>query len=235
MSTLVVYADAADGLIQSSDWGAAPSYSAVRDGTGIYLVADTTGTSYNLGQSYWFADPDDQIDAYQWFGGFDTSSIGTGDTVSAAVFSLTADGDYSTQDFDVQLRSYDSGATVTTADWRNSTALPACTLRAHYSTASGWTTGTAYDFTDDALPAGIVKAGTTRLLLCSSRLASGTAPAYGVNELVFFRSADYTGTTSDPKLTVTYAAGGGPLSFLMLEDDSGAYELEDGSGGIALE
>jgi len=44
------------------------------------------------------------------------------------------------------------------------------------------------------------------MLLCSSRTTGNNAPT--TTEYVNIYSADYTGTTRDPVLTVTYAAGG---------------------------
>lgn len=236
MSTLVVYSNTTDGYVASdrTAGGTTNDYSTVRAGFG--LTADTTGVSLWLGQ-YWAYDTDfdeNALAVFEVFLGFDTSSIPDGDTVSAAVLNLTSQVDNSTTDFTIEARLYDWGATLTTADWVAGASLSGLTSLATKTTASGFTAGTAYDFTDVAFAANVNKTGTTRLLLCSSRTTAGTSPTIDVSEYVSAYSADQTGTTSDPKLTVTYSAGGGTL-FLMLEDNSGSYELEDGSGGTLLE
>jgi len=239
VSTLVVYSDTTDGHLLSisgtdddEGGGTAGTYAAARAGTGdggIYAL--TALASLRIGQAKFVNPAGFTFEVYEAFLAFDTSSVGSGSTVSAAVLNLTSQSDQSTTDFTIEARLYDWGTGLTTADWQSA---PSGTLLAHRDTASGWTAATAYDLTDDAFAANVSKTGTTRLLLCSSRTTAGTSPTTDVGESVIAYSADQTGTTSDPKLTVTYAAGGGTL-FLMLEDNSGSYELEDGSGGTKLE
>ena len=232
MSTLVVYSDTTDGYIYGVD-GMDDEF----DGyDGSYASARATPTGADAAAVFWAVG---QVtygsffviyNVYESFLSFDTSSIGGSGTVSAAVLNLTSYADNSTTDFTIEARLRDWGASLTTADWV--TSLSALTLLAHRDTSSGWTPATAYDLTDDAFAANVSKTGSTRLLLCSDHTTANTAPTG--YESVSSYSADYTGTTRDPKLTVTYAAGGGTL-FLMLEDNSGSYELEDGSGGTKLE
>ena len=225
MSTLVVYGDAADGFIWSDDL----YYSSARSGASEFVFAQPAALQGTIGQIY---DGDSgYYGVRESFLSFDTSAIGT-DTVSAAVLRVTSNADASDTDFDIQARLRDWGATLTTADWVAGSSLSGLTSLATKTTASGFTAGTAYDFTDVAMPANVNKTGTTRMLLCSSRTTGNNEPTGA--ESVGIYSADESGTTRDPKLTVTYAAGGSTL-FLMLEDDSGAYELEDDSGGILLE
>jgi len=238
VSTLVVYSDTSDATLLSLD-GVDDEYDPVggayppaRAGTGSDLF-DYLGVSSTLayvGQycGTWAYVP------YVWetFLGFDTSSIPDGDTVSAAVLRVTSYADSSTTDFDIQARLRDWGTTVTTADWVAGADLSGLTLLGSYATSSGFTANTGYDLSDTAMAANVNKTGSTRMLLCSSRTTNNNAPT--TPEYVGTYSSDYTGTTRDPKLTVTYAAGGSTL-FLMLEDDSGAYELEDDSGGVLLE
>jgi len=236
MSTLVVYSDTTDGFIYCIDGiaddgeggGENGTYASARAGTGSQFGANAAATYANVGQAKVVV-TFTEYQVQESFLAFDTSSIPDGDTVSAAVLNLTSFSDLSTTDFTIEARLYDWGTGLTTADWQSA---PSGTLLAHRDTASGWTVNTAYDLTDDAFAANVSKTGSTRLLLCSDHTTANTAPTGG--ERVAAYSADYTGTTRDPKLTVTYAAGGGTL-FLMLEDNSGSYELEDGSGGTKLE
>ena len=232
MTTTVVYSDTSDGFIYNED---EVSYANARAGGGTWssLFEYTSGSDLLAGQ--YFGDPfsggSNVYGVNETFLAFDTHDVGT-DTVSAAVLRVTSNADASDTDFTIQARLHDWGATLTTADWVAGADLSGLTLLAHYATSSGFTSGTGYDLVDDALPANVNKTGSTRLLLCSSRTTNSNEPTG--NEYVWIRAADYAGTTSDPKLTVTHAAGGSTL-FLMLEDDSGAYELEDDSGGILLE
>jgi hypothetical protein len=206
VSTLVVYADVSDGYIQSNsgDQFAGPQgvYADARAGTG--LVANTTATALSLGQQM-SSDGYDQYTVWEPFLGFDTSALGSA-TVGSAVLNLTSNSDGSSVDFTVQARLCDWGATLTTADWVAGGSLSGLTLLGSYDTSGGFVPGTAYDFSDTAMAANVNKAGTTRMLLCSSRTVSNNVPA-GPSEWINPRAADYTGTTSDPKLTVTYSAG----------------------------
>ena len=237
MSTLVVYSDTTDGYIycfsgvadDGEGGGSNGTYAAARAGTGSPFGAAAAATYATVGQAKVVV-TFTEYQVFESFLAFNTSSIPDGDTVSAAVLNLTSYADNSTTDFTLEARLYDWGASLTTADWV--TSLSSQTLLAHRDTASGWTVNTAYDLTDDAFAANVSKTGSTRILLCSDHTTSNTAPT-GLEHVTAY-SADYTGTTRDPKLTVTYAAGGGAL-FLMLEDNSGSYELEDGSGGTKLE
>lgn len=206
MSTLVVYADAADGTIQSG--GDFDSYASARAGTGGVLQANTAATDHEVGQYYANSGDPDFIDTnsvFESFESFDTSSVGSGSTVSSAVLRLTSSADYSVTDFTLQARLHDWGASLTTADFVAGASLSGLTLLAHYATSGGFTANTAYDLADDAFAANVSKTASTRILLCSSRTVSGTAPSG--QESVLYRSADYTGTTNDPRLTVTYTAG----------------------------
>jgi len=239
MSTLVVYSDTTDGWVYCIDGvaddgeggGVNGTYAAARAGTGSPFGAFAATPYATVGQAKIVVNFT-EYQVFESFFAFDTSSIPDGDTVSAAVLNLTSYQNFSTTDFTIEARLHDWGASLTTADWVAGASLSGKTLLAHRDTASGWTVDTAYDLTDDAFAANVNKTGTTRLLLCSDHTTANTAPT-GL-EYVDAYSADQTGTTRDPKLTVTYAAGGGTL-FLMLEDNSGSYELEDGSGGTKLE
>lgn len=220
MTTLVVYSDAADGGISSYDgWGdgsggANGSYASARGGTGSSIEVYGTpvaGQHYTTalgidGEGYETAF--DVFGVYQGYVSFDTSSVGSGSTVSAATLALSCSYDSSATDFTVEARLHDWGASVTTADYVAGASLSAKTLVAHRSTAGGWSG--LQDLTNDAMPANVNKTSSTRLLLCSSRTTSGTAPTGA--EYINFYPAEAAGTTSDPKLTVTYTSGGGAQS-----------------------
>ena len=210
MSTLVVYSDTTDGHITSARTvgGTTNDYALVRAGTGLF--ANPAYTYLWVGQNWAYdSDFDDNsLVVIEGFLAFDTSSIPDGDTVSAAVLNLTALADGSTTDFTIEARLSDWGTGLTTADYVAGASLSGLTLLAHRATSSGWTA--AYDLTDDAFPANVNKTGTTRLLLCSSRTTAGTSPTIDRDEYVYAYSADQTGTTRDPKLTVTYSSSYDP-------------------------
>jgi len=238
MSTLVVYADTTDGFISSGDveWNDGEGwisgyYPSARDGTGNDFLSDTTDNIVYVGQRR-SPTPHAGYDffVYESFLAFDTSSVGSGSTVSAAVLNLTCNTSSSASSFTCETRMYDWGANLTTADYISGASLTQ-TLVASVDTGS-LADGAHVDFTDVALPANINKTGSTRLVINSSKTRLNTAPTAAESPTFF--SSDYAGTTSDPKLTVTYTAGS-PPGFLMLEDNSGSYELEDGSGGTKLE
>ena len=200
--TLVVYSDAADGSLMSAD----VSYATARAGANIAL--DPSGPILVLigQQNWWDSDFEEYVpNVSEGFSSFDTSSIPDGDTVSAAVLRVTSSGDSSSTDFDIQARLRDWGTSLTTADYVPGANLSGLTLLGSYATSSGFTAGTAYDFADSAMAANVNKTGSTRMLLCSSHTTNNNAPT--TTEYVSTYSADYTGTTYDPKLTVTYAAG----------------------------
>jgi hypothetical protein len=208
MSTLVVYSDTTDGTLVSisgtddSEGGGTPgTYAAARAGTGDGgLSAPTAMATLTIGQYRQSNPAGFTFEVDEAFLAFNTSSIPDGDTVSAAVLNLTSQNDSSNTDFTIEARLYDWGTGLTAADWQSA---PSGTLLAHRDTASGWTATTAYDLTDDAFAANVNKTGSTRLLLCSDHTTGNTAPTGP--EAVGAYSADTAGTTSDPKLTVTYA------------------------------
>ena len=215
MSTLVVYSDTTDGYIYSisgvaddgEGGGVNGTYAAARAGTASPFGADDAATYAIVGQAKVTANfTEYQVD--EAFLAFNTSSIPDTDTVSAAVLNLTSQSDGSITDFTIEARLSDWGTGLTTADYVAGASLSGLTLLAHRDTASGWTVNTAYDLTDDAFAANVNKTGTTRLLLCSDHTTGNTAPTGA--EYVYAYLANYTGTTRDPKLTVTYSSSYDP-------------------------
>jgi hypothetical protein len=214
MTVLTVYADTTDNYVSSVSGfddeisGYTGTYAPARAGTGTpgKALGVVAGALWYLGQQYAAGNFYPTFGVYEAFAAFDTSSIPDTDTVSAAVLNVTSSVDVSTTDFTIQARLYDWGTAVETTDYVAGASITQ-TLLAHYATSGGFTANTAYDFVDDAFPANVNKVGSTRLLICSDRTVAGTSPTG--NEYVGIKSADTTGTTSDPKLTVTHAAGAG--------------------------
>ena len=196
MTTTVVYSDTTDGYIDSDG-----TYAQAYAGTGS-LAAVTTGTSLITGQtkisSTYFV--------YEAFLQFNTSAVGS-DTVSAAILDLYGKENQSATDLTVEVRLYDWGAALATADFVAGSVLGNYTLLAHYATSGGWPTNAYTTFVDDAFAANINGAGQTLIFTSSDRTRSNTTPTGA--EYVNARSADQTGTTQDPKITITHAASGG--------------------------
>lgn len=188
MATLTVYAAAGDGTLQSFN----ATYSTARAGSGVSLIG---GSTLTVGQSTGFS-------VYQSGLPFDTSAVGASATVSAAVLETYLNSDDSTTDFILRARDYAFG-TYTAADFVAGTNLASTgSLRASLDTNGIGATGQYKTWTDAAMAAAINKTGMTELVLYSSRQEGNNQPS--TNEMVALRSADSTGTTTDPKLTITY-------------------------------
>ena len=165
------------------------------------LAGSGVGTTGYVGQFY---DAGSGYYCYQTPLMFDTSVVGT-DAISYAILSLWLATDSSTTDLVVQARAISSYASLA-ASWVAGASLSGQTLLAHISTSGIGATGAYKTLTDDAMPANINKTGTTYLLLSSDRHAAGNTPTG--SEFVIFDSANYTGTTRDPYLTITHAPAG---------------------------
>lgn len=206
------YSDTADGFIQSLDTEG--TYSTARAGTS--LTVDTSSTGDFLGQRYsgglnWYF-------CYEVFLKFDTSAIDDGDDVSAAVLSVYGQQDATTgNDFTIQARTKDWGASLTTEDWVAGASLGALSLLATFNTASGFSTAAYNDLTENgtALRDAVNKTGVTYVLLNSSRHEAGNAPTGG-DEYVKIYFSNQTGTTQDPKLVVTHASATKPFRRALL-------------------
>lgn len=197
MTVTTVFAGTNDGQIDSGGYLEDYATSA-RPGSGS-LTASTAAQTLEFGQ---YATAHCMI-AYV---SFDTSGVPDTDTVSAAALSLLDSADNSVQDFSAQAVTYDWGATVTTADWIPGANWSALTLLATFA-SSGISAGAYNAFTENGanFTAAINKTGTTFIALGSDRFSAGNAPIVGETWQV--KSADVAGTTSDPKLAITHAAG----------------------------
>jgi len=200
VTTSVVYADASDGYASS----AGTSYASCRAMTSPTVT--TNLTSDFIGQtkvSIFFT-------VYELFQSFDTGTpIPDTDTVSSATLAeyVVAGSDYSTTDFVTDARIHDWGATLTAADVVAGADLSGKTLVATFD-SSTLTTNVYNSFTSDAaFVSNVSKTGITYLILSSAEQAANSAPA----NAEYYRpsSADETGTSQDPKLTVVHAGAGG--------------------------
>jgi hypothetical protein len=202
MTTTTVFAGADDFWILYS----ASTYANARAGTGGSISADTgSETVLYVGQNT-FAGP--TFELMEIMLEFDTSPIPDTDVVSAAVLSMWGSNDNDTGDLmTLEARSYDWGGTQDNADWRTGAQYAALTLLASVGPLAPLNTAGYNDLTSasPAMENAINKTGFTRMVLGSNRFAAGTAPS--AEEYYQLVSADNTGTTHDPKLVVTHAAG----------------------------
>ncbi len=202
-----VYGDTSDGRLE----GQGATYNVARNGTGT-IQNDTTGVTSATGQFF-----SSSYSCYQQYWSFDTSAIADTDEVTSVVLELYQTGqNLAGGNFTVEAREYDWGASLTTADYRPGNTLSGLTLLASIATSGMGTLNTYYAFTSTAafLTAANLKTGSVRLLTTSSKQRTGTAPTD--REFVQFATANASGTTTDPKLTITHdtPSSGGSITFV---------------------
>ncbi|MGE0133770.1 MAG: hypothetical protein AB7L91_06245 [Dehalococcoidia bacterium] len=196
--TLAVRAGTGDGRLQSSNSTFATMC------TGSSLTADTTATSHNTTWNFFLG----SYNGRMFFMPFDTSSLGSSAVISAAVFTMYANGagENDTNGYDAEIRYKDFG-TLTTADWFDprSGVWSGLPLGGSFDVGS-WvqTAGTANNFSDSGVYTAINKTGTTDVVLGLSGMDNSTPT--GLNSIDFY-TADRTGTSEDPLLTITYTTG----------------------------
>lgn len=196
MTTYTIYGNTADGWIFSSN----ANYATARAGSG--LTVNTTGPPVWNGQEVAAA----VYYIYETFLQFDCSVIDAGETVSSAFLNCYLHTDLSSDDYTINAKAHDWGASLTTADWVAGADLSGLTQLGVLAT-SGLSAG--YNVFSDVAMAGHVdaKSATTGVLLASNLVEAGTAPTG--TEVVAFYSANQSGTSFDPALDVTAEEGVG--------------------------
>lgn len=191
MATRFVFSDTADGYVQCSN----ADYATARSGAGSRVQNSVDDTLY-VGQQF----TGSTYVVSQLFIQFDLSSVGS---ISSVTFSARMENDFSTTDFTINVRSYDWGGTVSTADFIDGSLLSANTLLATFDTST--TALNSYqNFVDSALLANV--ASTYRMMMCSSRTESNTTPT----------GNEYMGITSRNN-TTAYA---GPCRLTVVDDST---------------
>jgi hypothetical protein len=143
--------------------------------------------------------------------------------LDSAYFELTSAGALSAaQSRDMQVREYDWGGSIDTADWRTAAQFAALTILA---TCPGIETAASGDH-QRAGGSGLINrldtTGNLRVVVCSDRFANQSTPS--TDERSNIRSADYSGTADDPMLVYTTT----PLN--LLNRTMGAQvQLSDGT------
>ena len=191
-----VFSAAGDGQVLCSD----TTYSVARSGAGS-LAANTAATTIQIGQRV----PAGNFQCYEGFLSFDTSAITDTDVVTVVTLDMWLTTDSSTTDFTLEARDRDwTPGGLTTADYVAGASLGGLTRVASLATSGIGATGAYKTYTSDAsfLTVTNLKTGTVALLIHSSRHSGNNSPAGEEN--VLFSSADETGTTQDPKITITH-------------------------------
>ena len=145
---------------------------------------------------------------------FDTSALPDGDTISSATLTITPDSivDGNNDSISLVPSNPQSNTAVVNSDFditRWTTTLQATSID-----ITSLSVGTGADFTLNAT--GISNISKTSITKFGLRLLADindTTPT--VNALVFPRSADYAGTTSDPKLVVVHSASTNTTNFFF--------------------
>lgn len=190
----VFFASTADAYFQSSS----TTYATARAGTGTLIAGSDLSSIGRAGQTLSGAD----YFCYESLVSFDTSSIDDAAVITDVALALSGSSDQSATDFVIQARLHDWGASVTTADWVAGADLSSKTLLATWNT-SGYSADYNTFTSETAFISNVSLTGTTYILLCSKEQTDNSAPTG--NEYVDFNSANTSGTSQDPKLTVTYS------------------------------
>ena len=151
---------------------------------------------------------------------FDTSAIGAGATVSAAVLSLrgTAKTDplLATPNIDIYAATPASNTALVAADYSQ---IGTVSQTGSPITYAGFSIVGYNDFTFDATGRGnIAVAGVSKFGARNANYdVANVAPTWGNTQLTYLSGylADQAGTANDPKLVVTYTAGGGKVPLFM--------------------
>lgn len=214
MATLTVYPDAnpetttVDGFVFRSS--AISTWSGIRDGVGTGFD-DTTLQNYVIYiQSDFLADTYRKIIRGIFL--FNTSSIGAGSTITAAVLSLygiaKTDPAGWTPNIDIYTSNPASNTALAAADY---TTLGTTSQTGSPITYANFTNSVYNDFTFNAT--GISNISKTSISKFGVRNANydaaNTPPTYIASEIssISVSYAEDTGTTRDPKLVVTYSSG----------------------------
>lgn len=191
MTTYTIFASTSDGYIQQ----VSTVYATARTGAGSPTAPNGTpaffvGQNFNAGN----------YEIFESFVQFDTSVVGSTGTVTSAVLAINGQSSSAATTFTINAYDRDWGSALETADFVSGAAFGGLTLVASFPEAS-FSAGAYNSFASEAaFLSAINKTGDTRLILASSRHIAGSTPTG--NEYVSWKSANQSGTSQDPKLTV---------------------------------
>lgn len=145
---------------------------------------------------------------------FDTSSLTSSASISAATYSVKKVLRIGTTDYYTALTSVSlaSNTAVATSDFNISN------FGAEVATRILFSAQTALSYVDFSITtlSSISKTSITKYGLITGHDLDNTGPTGGVSDYTQYNSADTTGTTSDPKLVVTYTLPSARSHFLLL-------------------
>lgn len=192
MTTTICYGDTADGYLENFS----ATYSTALNGGGTWSVADTAATTVRWGQK--FSSPNYfTTEAFlSW-----SFTVPAGEVVTAAYIRLSASSAANTAvTRALEIREYDWGASMTTADWRTAAQFGALTNMATIDSAQN--AGVLYMSAGSSnLVDRLALTSPVRVVCTSDRQRQSTTPS--VDEEAYFISSDYGGTGYDPALIFT--------------------------------
>lgn len=214
MATLTVFPDASSGSTTVDGYvrrgGSNEAWSTIRAGAGQTTNTTSTGSS-----DYWAqlsaSSTSNLFNALvRGFATFDTSALGSSATISSAILSLWGFDKRSAMgvtSVHVAGATMSSNNNLATADFANVARTSFGSL-----TISGMSTTAYNDITLNS--SGITNISKTGITNFSTQLdvdINNTTPTWVSfdSTYVAFRFADQTGTTNDPKLTITYTTSAG--------------------------
>ena len=215
MATTLIYADTSDGYLRSDN----ATYSVARAGYNL-TVLDTQSLA-NCGQAY----SGGLYYLYELFLSFDTSSVSSPGLAEVKATPSNQPGG----SWNVLAAAYDWGSSIDTGDWQDGTDLAALTPIDATGVVGnhGYPTTLYMHLVPPVDATGWVNAGgTTRLILWSDDQEADSAPSTIENIIV--RSADYSGSTSDPFLRV-YDTGEGPVPWVAGYAVAEAFDTDAGT------
>jgi hypothetical protein len=116
-----------------------------------------------------------QYYVWQMYLGFDVSDVEPGSVFTGGTFRLYLNLDASVTDFDVQLRAYDYGDSISSASWATPTDLAAAPLCGTANTANIQNGILSFTLTSEFV-SWLKPSGLTKFVVCSSKNVSETAP-----------------------------------------------------------
>lgn len=227
-TTLTAYPDpnpettTVDGCILHTNNPSAAVWATLRETTSYTVTAfDATGATNGIRSRVQNFNSSNVNSIERAFLLFDTSSIGSGSTLTSATFSLyvtvaaknTSNATYDTMEV-VQVTPA-SNTALATSDFLNVPLSQEGTFGS-LAITSGFTTGAYNDWTLSSIGTIISTTSITKLGLMTGWDYLDSQPSLPSNDnrcAVFGYDADYTGTGNDPKLVVVYTAGGGGFAY----------------------
>lgn len=195
MATTIFYAGLSDNFLLCD----ALDYATSRAGDGNAAIDPATALGAYAGQEV----AGSTYRSTQYFVSIDTSALRDDATVTAVAYSVYNNGSSYAANFTEEVRAYNWGASVDSTDWRPGSTLSGYTLCATRTLTTAGETGGLKSYSQAAgFPGQISKTGTTYLFHTTDRQRVGNVPSG--TERVWVQAADQTGTTNDPRVTVTW-------------------------------